>query len=421
MNTNKNFLESLRIGATIAANVNDANVDRAKGIKILKYGMKIWSEAQAKVATVAPHTRKEGMDGSTMKWFSTTVRRDYTEKGFGIGATKATTQEFGRRLLRTRSYNTAFQIDKDDLVGNEFNIHNVVSEENKKGLARLTDKICLSGLIAKPVSETTRSYGTNAQADAASALTVLNKEIGFAILENKSGTAVTDTAGTAAAFDLRDAHKLCTAITDLFQTRGIAEQVCITLTPKLRRIIQNDKTFRNLEDTYMLNYRSGISNTGFEYLGLTFVNTHYDVLPTLNVNNLKVTTDTDETAASSLASEVTITVRQLTDEPVDFGTEDAWKGKTYSGSVKRAKARNGDSDASARSDVKVKSQDMIYAWVPQALIFAERPELRFTRMSELPLHQYAEQSYDQVNIGAMCIDEDFALAIPLAGKTATES
>ena len=423
----KSYLNSLFIGATITANVNDANVDRAKGIKILKYAMKIWSEAQAKVATVSPHTRKEGMDGSTMKWFTTTVRRDYTEKGFGIGATKATTQSFGRRLLRTRSYNTAFQIDKDDLVGNEFNIHNVVSVENKKGLARLTDQIALSGLIAKPVVEETRSYGTNEQPDAASAIDTKAKKIAFARLQKAGAATLLSNGSTSGAFDCTDVFSLLAAITNLMQIRGISGELCVTLTPLLRSRLQKDTVFRNLEDTYMLQYRSGTANTGFNYLGLTFVNTHYDVMPLITANNIatffSAATTASVTTSSALAG---ITVRSINEDDVDFGTKSTWKGETAdteatatsatTGKKLRAKQAGGTS-----TDVTVKSSDMIYVWAPEALIFAERPELRFARMSELPLHQYAEQSYDQVHIGAMCIDEDYALAIPLKGTCVTES
>lgn len=440
-------LENLYFGAavgTVPSSAEGSNTDRADGVKILKYAMKLWSEAQTKVSHVRAHTRTESMDGATDKWFLKTVRREYKPKSFGLSLTQHETQETTRRLLRTTSFTDAFLRDKDDSVGNEMDPMAIAQDARVPALARLIDRTALGGIVAKAVEMTpeTTLTGTDNTPSAEPMYSVRKKEIGYARLEEAGGTDLLAdariAAGQTTAFEVDDIFELIESIINLFQVRAIHSNICVTLTPALRTKLVKDTTFRNLEDTYMLGYKSGLRNDGVEYRGLTFVPAHFDVLPKLSTNNI---------ATAGTAAEPILTVRSFADvefnedgtKGQDSAAADSFRGRTILDSISdRAKALNaagntggtaaqqaaatrGTSGGVRRHDVKVKNQDMIYVWSPEALIFAERAELRLQRTSELPLYNYADQDWDMVNFGCMLIDEDYAIAIPLKGNLATQS
>lgn len=204
-------LKNLYFGATVgtvSSSVNGANADRADNVKILKYAMKLWSEAQVKKSHMRAHTRTESMDGATDKWFLKTVSREYQEKSFGISLTKHQAQDTTRRLLKTRSFTDAFLRDKDDKVGNELDPMAIAKDARVPALARLIDRVALKAIPAKVVEMTEQTLtGTDDTPEATVSYSVRSKEIAFARFEavgstdlistnNRNATVAANAAGT---------------------------------------------------------------------------------------------------------------------------------------------------------------------------------------------------------------------------------
>ena len=381
---------------------------RSEQIKIATYGREVWSVAQQKVSMFKPHSTLKSLDGGNFKLFTKDLKREYTEKAGGIVPTPYAKHEFSRRAIFSKTYHVAMAADKDDLVDNQVEVLTATRNADEKAAARVCDKVLLSAQL-DPVHETSPSTATLRGNGLITAGLDLDKKYrANAWVKNAdaaNGTAIAKLTGD----DLED-------IGYIFAQRDINEKLVCTLTPELKRILRKDPDFKNAENVYSSRRAGDSMQAGIEYKDIMFIPCSKEVLPELHAENIAFS---DPASANA---PVDIAVRGLAE---DSGISNHRAGLSSSkitvATTKTATDIEGKALGGKAAVATVRSSDMIYFWVPQALYFVKRDMLNFSRETELQADSFADALYNRINFGAMLIDDDYALTVALKGTIKTKA
>lgn len=389
--------------------VNVPGQTRGQNIKLVSFAKERWSEAQQRVSKVKTvGCSEKDLGGGDYKLFDRSKQRSFTRKNGGVAKSPDTKQEFKpRRALFVLEFHDALVADPSDLVNNSSNIFETAKEETNNALARLLDTVCLDAIIAPVHEGNSSSVDANKDGSYPKRTNLITADVGI----NKRYKDICvvkgakSTAGSAIAAltsdDLED-------ILYQFSIRDVEDQLLCTLTPELQRMLRKDTDFKNAENVFTAS-RMGAKDgaqMNFEYKGIRFIYISGTVLPQLSAENIAAEADT--AANTILTADRTFHARDMaTSEITDVKTSNDGVGTTVQAkTTKHAK-------------VTAKSKDMIYLWSARALYFAKKDELTIAEKTTLPLFSHAEHGYIRVAFGAMLIDDNYAMAIPIKGTITT--
>ena len=441
-------LKSNLTGTPSGSSVNGiaAKPGTARGelLKRIGYAQGLWREAQAKESVTRAHVTTVDMGGMNYKTFKRTHKRRFRERSYGIDIVQDYGQDYTRRALFTKVYDDALRADMTDLFDNDGDIFADAAVETRSAMARLLDEIVLNTTTDR-MQEVRRTNAPDGEfgaesLGAASDLVGVIREVTYADIDPTGATLadVTVTGGKAKA--LTAATKIAKTDADSFtrlvvglKKKDVRSEICMTLTPQLREILELDEKFQNAENIY--NGRAeGATKGDFTYRGVMLKDISPSVLP-----DLKRTASAPGAAAAGSAN-ADITVRPLQTINIDLGEREGTGLKAkfnYEATVaKTAKARladdetNGGAAAATAPSLDWKKQyniamanvdkeELVYFWAKEAIYFASRDELMRSFRSDLPEFRHAEQQYDIVSFGAMCIDDNFAGALVISDGTKT--
>lgn len=395
---------------------------RGDKIKLITFARETWEEAQASVSSFKGlGVTHKSLDGGNYKLFSRTFRREFVKHTGGIVQTPVGTQVYDRRALFSQPYHAATQSDLSDLIDNTSDIFADARSSLLKAKARLIDEVIVSAIVSPVMVETTGSTGgsttTPGTGNLRAAVSLANRYKLNAYYAPGSGTAVEFDADT-----IED-------ILHIFAKRDVYSNILCTLTPELKNILRKDSDFKNAENIFAPMKRSVDDNRqGFSYKGINFISCSESILPVLDDASIgetaAATTNTIRTSVAVKAFKLDSS--EAIQDPVVLDSNTNLKGS--SDALKRALAVQAGWAASSDSDavkkaayngrlrtITARSDQWVQFWCSEGLYYADRPEEMEMEMSKLPMLSLARQEYIRVSLGAMLIDEDFAMSVPIAG------
>lgn len=372
-------------------NIQKADGTRGLAIKVIGYANEVWSEAQAKESKFKQATASKNIGMANYKLFQIAKLREAQRKGGGVVLTPRQTQEFDRRALFSESYHDSEVIDPDDEVDNQADILEVARSQMTKAFARICDRVILHSHV-DPVQESEDSTADASNANIITASAALNKRWRGNAFAKVEGAAANAALKAITADDLED-------IGYIFAKRDVEAKIVATLTPELQRTLRKDPDFKNAENTYATRDTGGMVKN-IEYKGITFIQCSESVLPLISNTNI------GGAAAGTRATAQKIAVR-------DLATAENVNPLLSTARVTKATLKTQTSAKSA--EVTCRSTDLAYFWASEALYFASRDSLVFGSLDRLPNQSLAKQLYMRVNFGAMMIDDDYALTVPVRG------
>ena len=367
------------------------------------YAAELWSEAQSRES-------KLKMDGCTHKtqaehitWYRSIKKSSFRTKPGGVAVTPFTEQERGRRALITQSYDDALIVDMDDLVDSQNDPFSDRDKSSVEAAGRLCDQVILTGIMDKVLEEktplqedfTTAATQTDAKRHyAVGGVQTRVKDICFLPNDKKTGN-------DSAKAKLLDNVDQLEDIKIAFRKRNVDDELVVTYTPNLQSWLRKDADFKNAENVYSMRDVASMSGAGkgFMYKNLRFIPINEDALPDLS-------TDGVAAAKAGTGDSATYTLRCRAMDNTDV------KGKTAAA----LPAKSSTAGAVVREVSEVGKQDVIYVWSKRALYFAERGSLKMQDATTNPNYSMAKQKYYRLNIGAMLMDEDYAMVVPIQGR-----
>ena len=367
------------------------------------YAAELWSEAQSRESKLKMDGCVHKTQSDSIHWYRTIQKTEFVEKAGGLVPTPFTEGKYGRRALITKSYHDALIVDPDDLVDSQSDPFADRDDQNKAALGRLCDQVILTGLMDKVLQQKAplqEDFSTTAtQTDAkrhypVGGLETVTKDICFIPNDKKTGN---DTAKA----NILDSVDQLEDIKMVFRKRNIDDELMVTYTPNMQAYLRKDADFKNAESVYSMRDVAAASGAGkgFMYKNLRFVPINEDALADLS-------TDGIASAKAGTGDSATYTLRCRAMDNADVS------GKT--GATLPAKAST--AGAVVREVSEVGKGDVIYVWSKRALYFAQRESLTITDKTDNPNWSHAQQKYYRVNFGAMLMDEDFAMVVPIRGR-----
>ena len=435
---------------TGAGIVNKPGTARGELLKRIGYAQGLWREAQAKESVTRAHVTTVDMGGMNYKTFKRTHKRRFRERSYGIDLVQDYGQDYTRRALFTKVYDDALRADMTDLFDNDGDIFADAATETRSAMARLLDEIVLKSIVER-TQEVRRTnapdgeFGTNSLG-AASDLVGVMREVTYADIHPMAGgtgstplapkaaiaTGVTvGSVATKARFLGDDAvvrrtnADTFTRLTVGLKKKDVRSEICMTLTPQLREILELDEKFQNAENIY--NGRAeGATKGDFTYRGIMLKDISPSVLP-----------DLSNTASQHTAGKITVrplqTIHLNLAEREGTGLLAKYNYEATAAKTTKARAADGDINGAGAStaagkafdwekdynvaQISVDKDELVYFWAKEAIYFASRDELMRSFRSDLPEFRHAEQQYDIVSFGAMCIDDNFAGALVISDGT----
>lgn len=373
--------------------IHEPGQSRGATVKKVAYEMeKVFAEAQTMESRVLQHSTEISMDGGNFKLVPRSKKRAYTRRNFGITRTPDSGQTWrAPRAIFIQEFHDALQVDVSDLIDTYASITETAKTEQRKAMARTIDQILLDALITTVEEGSDGATNSTTQRITASAgLTTRYRDLVRAKISGKDADATLD---DFEADDLED-------INYSFISKNVEDELCVTLTPELARVLRKDSDFKNAENIYSLQSAPD-RRAGFTYKDFRFVPVRPDVLPLLQAGNLTSTAnangDTLDTAKILIVKDIADTSARATNWTSTRVTVPA------------------SSNTTGYSTVEAKSKDMIYIWSPNYLLRATRDQLNmFSEDTRLDA-SLAKQIYSRINLGAVFMDDEFVLAVPLAG------
>lgn len=419
--------------AAVNASVNTDNVSRGKSIKIINFIDETWSDSQqTKSSYRSLGTTTVSLKHANFDLFPKRKKRGFVEKAGGVVATPVQEQAYTRRALYVKTFHAATQADLGDLVDNQSDMLADAKVELMNDMGRITDTIILSALIGNSAeSDDASTSGVRPNSDLTAQVNLSERvRLPFYHAKGKVTVAKAATSTTPAVVGKTEVKFDTDTIEDIlyvFAIRDMMGDLCATLTPEVRRILRKDKDFKDADNIFAPMKRSvDDSREGFNYKGVNWITCSQSVLPIISQKN------------AGLTARGTLTLESDTALPsVDVGV-DSGLGRTRSFAASAIDAADRGKIANRRSEAQVpneetagyttdaysdtelktvtcKSKDVLYIWGKSAVYFAERPQENFAADAELPLFSHAKQGYVRINLGAMLIDDDHAIAVPVKG------
>ena len=340
------------------------------------------------------------MDGGNFKLFPRTKKRSFVEKNGGIVITPAAEQDYDRRALFVKVYHAATQVDIGDMVDSQVSQLEDAKSELMKAEGRLIDTVILDALVSA-VSESSDASedATTKRLTAAVSLTE-RRRLPFYHEQN--------TAGDAVVFDVDTIED----ILHIFAIRDVEDDLCATLTPGVKNILRKESDFKNAENIFAPMKRSVDDNRqGFSYKGINWISISQSVLPLISRNNVGFTA----AGSNTVTSNIQLPSLELTGSGALTGTAYSYTGANKTSLADVTAAVSAYTDAAGAETIQCRSADILYIWGKSALLFADRAEETFSQESLLPLLSYAKQGYMRVSFGAMLLDDEYVMAVPIKG------
>ena len=363
------------------------------------YAAELWAEAQSTESKLKADGCTHKTQSDSMTWYGRIKKTQYRLKQGGVQPTPFEEGSYDRRALITQTYDNALIVDRDDLADSATNPLMDRRRENAKALGRLCDQVILGGLMDEalvnkaPLQEdfsTTATQTDEKRHYPVGGLSTMKKDVCFLPKSKKTGN-------DSAKADLVDSVDDLEDVKTVFRKRNIDDMLVATYTPNMQDFLRRNADFKNAENIYSSSEVGKVSGEGkgFVYKNIRFIPINEDSLPELS---------TDGVASAFASGEATLRCRATDNTDVT--------GKV--GATLPAKATT--AGAVVREVQKVRKEDMLYFWVEKSLYFAERGDISIDEETTNPSWSHAKQLYSRVNIGSMCIDENFCVLMPLKGQ-----
>lgn len=375
----------------INAQINNDNAVRGKEVKKITYAAELWAEAQQKDSKTQVYTTKKSLDGGSYRLFARTKKRDFKERRGSVQRTNYTGQEFSRRALFAKTYDDAIVADLEDLISNQVDILEAAKAETRKAGGRLMDTVILDSLIASHHSEIAGS--TEDTLNRLTAALNIERRFKDVVWAKTSGLAADAALTKFVADDLED-------IKAVFAKRDVMESIKCTLTPEMKRLLMKDPDFKDAENTFSITKAEAAGMKGFMYKEIEFIQISESVLPLLSKQNIGIAANSADAADDTHYTSKQIAARDLS----STARVDASDTLTA--------VQEKDSE---HAIVECNSANMAYFWVPEAVYFTSRPELTKVLEADLPDFRHARSCYFMVNFGALTIDDNWVMAVPING------
>ena len=367
------------------------------------YAAELWSKAQSQESKLKADGCVHKSVTDSMTWFTRIEKTEYRVKEGGTQPTPFQEGKYDRRALITQSYDNALLVDRDDLADSATNPLMDRRNQNMKALGRLCDQVILRAMMDEalvnkaPLQEdfsTTATQTDQKRHYPVGGLTQMKKDVVFIPADKKTGNDAAKARQLSGVDALEDVKRI-------FRKRNIDDMLVCTYTPDLQDFLRRDADFKNNENVYASAELGKVSGEGkgFVYKNIRFIHINEDALPDLS---------TDGIAASQQGSgsSATYTLRARAADNTDV------EGKVAA----TLPAKSGTAGAVVRDVTEVMKHDMVYFWVEKSVYFAERGDISIDEETTNPSWSHAKQLYSRVNLGAMCIDENFTVLMPLAGR-----
>ena len=408
--------------ASTSTTHDPATATRGEDVKKIAFATEVWREAQAKRTKLRETVTTKSMEGSNFKVFPRTKKRKFTTRAKGLKSTTAREQEYSRRALFTTEYEDVIQIDPADLIDNHVDMFSDSAKETASALGRLIDEVILNSIISdvQRADSATEDAGTGVLT-ADGGLTKVFRDVVYADLDLTDAAALGGSAAKkkdqytwAAAKKVKafTADTLTDIRTSLNERNIEDTEICMTLTPKLRRILEKDADFKNSENIYSITGDEALRE-GYRYKGFKLIGVTNEILPDLSTAN-----------AQYAANKVVVRpMAQMGQKPREYtGTKvgasarlvnDLAQDKGGLGTLTTAPTANDYSLA----EMNPNKNELVYFWTKESVFFATREDFMISEMSDLPTLRLAKQKYDAVSCGALAIDDDFCGAVVIEGST----
>ena len=367
------------------------------------YAAELWSKAQSQESKLKSDGCTHKSVSDSLTWFTRIEKTEYVLKAGGVQPTPFKEGEYDRRGLITQSYHNALSVDRDDLADSATNPLMDRRSQNMKALGRLCDQVILGSMMDEslvnkaPLQEdfsTTATQTDGKRHYPVGGLTTMKKDVCFVPSDKKTGNDAAKVIQFSGVDALED-------IKLVFRKRNIDEMLVATYTPELQGFLRKDRDFKNAENVYSSTELGKVSGEGkgFVYKNIRFIHINEDALPALS-------TDGVAQAVTGTGASATYTLRCRAMDNTDVA------GKVAA----TLPAKASTAGAVVRDVTEVQKQDMAYFWVEKSLYFAERGDISIDEETTNPNWSHAKQLYSRVNIGAMCVDENFILLTPVKGR-----
>ena len=366
------------------------------------YAAELWSKAQSQESKLKADGCEHKSVSDSMTWFTRIEKTQYRLKEGGVQVTPFEEGKYDRRALITQSYHNALIVDRDDLADSATNPLMDRKSQNMKALGRLCDQVILRSMMDEalvnkaPLQE---DFSTDAtQTDGkrhypVGGLTTMKRDVCFLPRDRKTGNDSAKEVQFTGVDSLEDVKMV-------FRKRNIDDMLVCTYTPQLQDFLRRDADFKNNENVYSSQELGKVSGEGkgFVYKNIRFIHINEDALPDLSTDGVAVSAQGTGSARS-----FTLHCRAMDNTDV-------------AGKVAAAlPAKSGTAGSVVREINSVRKEDMVYFWVEKSVYFAERGDIAVDEETTNPNWSHAKQLYSRVNLGAMCIDEDFILLTPIRG------
>ena len=409
MAANSQTLDSRAAITTVAEQI--ATNNRLDQTRTVSYAKEVWSLAQSKYSKLeAMGCKKVSIQGHA-QMIRRRHRRTLTPKSAGVVATPYKAHSWDRRLLMTNSFHDATLIDPDDISESQADLFGDVMAESANALGRLTDQVILDAIVAPVIVEKPPLTFTSDELSGSGAIGSTDAAQGDAQRRSQTGrieTQVKDVvffvhgessdSANAKIFEAADLD----LVLQVFRKRNMdtVNLVC-TLTPEMELLMRQDVQFQNAENRH--NEGLGrISDVGssFRYKGINFIPINEDALPVLQGSGVD----------AGVSNKFVLRGRNLKTRLTSAQS----KGRLVS-ALPAAGASTGLGGAEMQDVELAHSEDVVFFWDGQAIYKTERPELSMQKRDENIELSHAQQSYMRVNMGAVCMDEDYVMVVPLRG------
>ena len=354
------------------------------------FAKEIAYEAQAKTSSLYPHCKKITLmprEGS--RYLSQENKAELSAITSGkITATDFEDQNSFRRELSVTLYGRSVGIPLSDYY--ETNSDKIVEAQKTSAMAygREIDRRLLTAIISPVIQGDEKGTGdTNVPGEK------LFKANTFA--DTTQATEGTNKANDVIKFDANTVSD----IQLIMGERSVDEELCATLTPRIRNLLWKDKDFQDAENLF--NSKNQVEKReGFYYKMIRWVKVDPTVIPLLGTGNIAAS------AGTTRATKVKVAARRMDAADLDAHTDSALVN-----TVAKATAAG----ATGAFLAEVEARDLCFVWSPETLHLATRGE-PILDDGDLVTHNKAKFASFYCFLGSLALDDQRTLVVATRGK-----
>ena len=392
----------------------------------LSFADSVFEAAQAKGSLLMSATKKVSMKGNK-QLFDVEKSIDYKIRRGGVLRTKFDGISTERREMESRQYDRAIAVSRVDEFTSSLDLLMSFKRQIINAQGRLLDSVILNGLITRAVKENVSIEATYKSDNDRSSLdeklgdvinndslyyqsvpTLERRDNMYAKFKRTAAGAV-DTSGTALEdFDVDD----LTDILHIFRLRNVTEEPVATLTPEAQRVLYKDTDFKSSERVFKIGGTLDSLEGALYYRGIKWIRVQNDILPSLDIHNC------------AYARVNATGNRFFAVKPIDEASPVSEPGMHVVPSSIPTSVASAATTALAVRSMTVASGQLtalqnaaVYFWVPKALYCSTSGGPRIMAHGDLQAYREDPYIYSSVPVGAMLIQEDFALTYIVKGPT----